>query len=46
MDVAEATVKGHQSRAIQKMQANSLPEVDRMADKLKFVHDMPQRSLS
>lgn len=39
MDVAEATVKAHQGRAIQKMQANSLPEVDWMDDKLKLVHD-------
>jgi hypothetical protein len=32
-------VKAHQGRAIQKMQANSLPEVDRMDDKLRLVHD-------
>jgi FixJ family two-component response regulator len=42
--IAEATVKVHRSRAMQKMQANSLPELGRMADKLKLVPDAPQRS--
>ena len=42
--IAEATVKVHRSRAMQKMQANSLPELGRMADKLKLVTDTPQRS--
>ena len=42
--IAEATVKVHRSRAMQKMQAGSLPELGRMADKLKLVHDTPQRS--
>ena len=36
--IAEATVKVHRSRAMQKMKAGSLPELGRMADKLKLVH--------
>jgi FixJ family two-component response regulator len=35
--IAEATVKVHRSRAMQKMKARSLPELGRMADKLKLV---------
>jgi FixJ family two-component response regulator len=42
--IAEGTVKVHRSRAMQKMQASSLPELGRMADKLKLVPDTPQRS--
>jgi FixJ family two-component response regulator len=42
--IAEATVKVHRSRAMQKMQAGSLPELGRMADKLKLVPDPSQRS--
>src|SRR5436853_4091859 len=42
--IAEATVKVHRSRAMQKMRAGSLPELGRMADKLKLVPDTPQRS--
>ena len=42
--IAEATVKVHRSRAMQKMQAGSLPELGRMADKLKLVSDTPERS--
>ena len=42
--IAEATVKVHRSRAMQKMQAGSLPELGRMADKRKLVPDTPQRS--
>src|SRR6266566_4058761 len=42
--IAEATVKVHRSRAMQKMQAGSLPELGRMADKLKLMPDKPQRS--
>src|SRR5262245_1823430 len=42
--IAEATVKVHRSRAMQKMKARSLPELGRMADKLKLVPDKPQRS--
>jgi FixJ family two-component response regulator len=42
--IAEATVKVHRSRAMQKLQAGSLPELGRMADKLKLVPDAPQRS--
>ena len=39
--IAEATVKVHRSRAMQKMQAGSLPELGRMADKLKLVPGTP-----
>jgi FixJ family two-component response regulator len=42
--IAEATVKVHRSRAMQKMKAGSLPELGRMVDKLKLVSDKPQRS--
>jgi len=42
--IAEATVKVHRSRAMQKMQAGSLPELGRMADKLKLMPDTPHRS--
>jgi len=35
--IAEATVKVHRSRAMQKLKANSLPELGRMADRLKLV---------
>jgi FixJ family two-component response regulator len=42
--IAEATVKVHRSRAMQKMKAGSLPELGRMADKLKLVPDKPQHS--
>ena len=43
-DVAEATVKVHRGRAMQKMKAGSLPELGRMADRLKLVSDEPERS--
>ena len=42
--IAEATVKVHRSRAMQKLNAHSLPELGRMADKLKLVAEEPQRS--
>ena len=42
--IAEATVKVHRSRAMQKMKAGSLPELGRMADKLKLVPEEPQHS--
>ena len=42
--IAEATVKVHRSRAMHKMKAGSLPELGRMADKLKLVSDESQRS--
>src|SRR5277367_5527392 len=42
--IAEATVKVHRSRAMRKMNARSLPELSRMADKLKLVADEPQQS--
>ena len=41
--IAEATVKVHRSRAMQKMKAGSLPELGRMADKLNLVSDEPLR---
>jgi FixJ family two-component response regulator len=42
--IAEATVKVHRSRAMQKMKARSLPELGRMVDKLKLVPEELQRS--
>jgi RNA polymerase sigma factor (sigma-70 family) len=42
--IAEATVKVHRSRAMQKIKAGSLPELGRMADKLKLVPDKPERA--
>jgi Bacterial regulatory proteins, luxR family len=39
--IAEATVKVHRSRTMQKMNAGSLRELGRMADKLKLVPDKP-----
>jgi FixJ family two-component response regulator len=42
--IAESTVKVHRSRAMQKMNAGSLPELGRMADRLRLVPDKPQRS--
>jgi FixJ family two-component response regulator len=42
--IAEATVKVHRSRAMQKMKAGSLPELGRMADRLKLVPDKPRHS--
>ena len=42
--IAEATVKVHRSRAMRKMNARSLPELGRMADKLRLVQEKPQHS--
>jgi FixJ family two-component response regulator len=42
--IAEATVKVHRSRAMRKMKARSLPELGRMADKLKLVSEKPEHS--
>ncbi len=42
--IAEATVKAHRSRLMQKMKVRSLPELGRMADKLKLVPEKPQHS--
>jgi FixJ family two-component response regulator len=42
--IAEATVKVHRSRLMHKMKARSLPELSRMADRLKLVSVEPQRS--
>jgi FixJ family two-component response regulator len=42
MGITEATVKVHRSRAMRKMKARSLPELGRMADKLKLVPREPQ----
>ena len=41
--IAEATVKVHRSRAMQKLRAGSLPELGRMADRLKLGSDESQR---
>ncbi len=41
LGIAEATVKVHRSRAMRKMKARSLPELGRMADKLKLLPDEP-----
>jgi FixJ family two-component response regulator len=42
MGIAEATVKVHRSRLMRKMKARSLPELGRMADKLKVGPDEAQ----
>src|SRR6202521_5370740 len=42
MGIAEATVKVHRSRAMRKMNVLSLPELGRMADKLKWGPDETQ----
>ena len=42
--IAEATVKVHRSRAMRKMNAHSLPELGRMADRLKLVPENPEHS--
>src|SRR6185295_1930985 len=42
--ITEATVKVHRSRVMRKMHARSLPELGRMADKLKLVPENPQHS--
>ncbi len=47
--ISEATVKVHRSRAMHKMNARSLPEFGRMADKLKLVpesHPAPDLRIS
>jgi len=44
MGITESTVKVHRSRAMRKMKARSLPELGRMADKLKLVPEKPQHS--
>jgi FixJ family two-component response regulator len=41
--ITEATVKVYRSSAMRTMKAGSLPELGRMADKLKLVSDEPQR---
>jgi FixJ family two-component response regulator len=42
--IAEATVKVHRSRAMRKMNARSLPELGRMAEKLQLVLEKRQHS--
>jgi FixJ family two-component response regulator len=44
LGIAETTVKVHRSKAMRKLNARSLPEFGRMADKLKLVPEEPQRS--
>src|SRR5580692_9204756 len=41
MGITESTVKVHRSRLMRKMKARSLPELGRMADKLKLLPDEP-----
>src|SRR6202050_2456645 len=43
LGITEATVKVHRSRAMRKMKARSLPELGRMAHKLKLVPEEQQR---
>ena len=42
--ITEGTVKVHRSRLMHKMKARSLPELSRMADKLKLVPEQLQQS--
>jgi FixJ family two-component response regulator len=42
--IAEATLKVHRSKAMHNMNARSLPEIGRMADKLKLVTEKSERS--
>src|SRR5882757_2535487 len=42
--IAEATVKVHRSRLMRKMNARSLTEFGRMADRLKLISEEPQHS--
>jgi FixJ family two-component response regulator len=44
MGIAEATVKVHRSRAMRKMKVRSLPELGRLAEKLKLLAQEPQQS--
>ena len=43
LGIAETTVKVHRSHLMRKMKTRSLPELSRMADKLKLVPEGPQR---
>jgi FixJ family two-component response regulator len=40
--ISETTVKVHRSHLMRKMKAGSLPELGRIADKLKLVAEQPQ----
>src|SRR6202166_1201777 len=42
--IAQATVKVHRSKAMQKMNAHSLPELGRMADRLRLVSEKTEHS--
>jgi len=42
--IAETTVKVHRSRLMRKMKTRSLPELSRMADKLKLAPERPKRA--
>jgi FixJ family two-component response regulator len=44
LGIARAAVKVNRSRVMRKMNPGSLPELGRMADKLKFVPEKPQSS--
>jgi FixJ family two-component response regulator len=43
MGITETTVKVHRSRAMRKMNTRSLPELGRMADKLKLAPEEPRQ---
>jgi FixJ family two-component response regulator len=40
--ISETTVKVHRSHLMRKMKVGSLPELGRMADKLKLVQEKPE----
>jgi FixJ family two-component response regulator len=42
--IAESTVKVYRSQLMHKMKAGSLPELGRMADKLRLIPEKPQQS--
>jgi len=42
--ISEITVKVHRGQVMRKMKAAALPDLARMADKLEFTAETPQRS--